>query len=610
VPSLRQLDAMKAVRRMAADPAMAAGHLGRWLDRWAVPVFALIAASAFGALAWLGRHSTFFQDEWSFIRVSGFGTPADWLAPHNGHWSTIPFLIYRALMVTVGMHTYLPYLALLLAMHVLAAAGLFVLVRRSAGSLVALTASTVFLLLGVSWQNFFWAFQIGFFGSAAAGLWALAILDPGSERRRPWLAAVLLLVSIMCSGMGLPFLAAAVVEMLLDRRRRHEVGWPLAVGATYVIWYVAIGRSGYVDLGQLALSQVAGLPWYVIEGMVGSVHALIGVPPYVAALVAGTLAVAAVVRAWRRILDPRVVGAAAGLALLLVLIGVGRGGDGYGRANGPRYAYEVVALLLILTSALIGRRGDILPTLDEAWRYRPAFVTLFTTLLAGALVLGLYHNVPLLRSGAAFYREAAGELRAQMALADRYGNNLNLVAPASDRWSIPTPSQLDRWSAIYGSPAHDVLAPSDVLEPTAVERDRALWRLVGGTLAPVSVPGPASPAPGATAPAVMSVAGASLTSAGACDVLDMPSAGGAVQASIVVLVPDGAALLVSVDRAGLGAVGLGRELPPDSTDQSPITLTADRAALIRAPRLTDGSTFQVLLVLPAGTSAASVCTAA
>jgi len=63
-------------------------------------------------------------------------------------------------------------------------------------------------------------------------------------------------------------------------------------------------------------------------------------------------------------------------------------------------------------------------------------------------------------------------------------------------------------------------------------------------------------------------------------------------------------------RAGLGAVGLGRELPPDSTDQSPITLTADRAALIRAPRLTDGSTFQVLLVLPAGTSAASVCTAA
>src|ERR1700675_1991519 len=96
-------------------------------------LFVLAAAVAGPILLWLGAGLTFFSDEWAFIEKRSLGDPSTWFPPHNEHWSTVPVLFYRALVETVGLGSYTPYLALLIALHVLVAGLVFVLVRRSCG---------------------------------------------------------------------------------------------------------------------------------------------------------------------------------------------------------------------------------------------------------------------------------------------------------------------------------------------------------------------------------------------------------------------------------------------------------------------------------------------
>ena len=56
-----------------------------------------LALATFVGLLIIGRHLTFWQDEWAFIGVdpSGLGS---YLEPHNEHWSTVPLILYRGVL--------------------------------------------------------------------------------------------------------------------------------------------------------------------------------------------------------------------------------------------------------------------------------------------------------------------------------------------------------------------------------------------------------------------------------------------------------------------------------------------------------------------------------
>ena len=99
------------------------------------------------------------------------------LQPHNEHPVILLHLIYGALLSTVGIRSYLPYMAVLLALHGANVLLLFEVVRRRAGDLVALAAAALLLVLGAGWENLLWAFQISFVGSLACGLGVLLALD-------------------------------------------------------------------------------------------------------------------------------------------------------------------------------------------------------------------------------------------------------------------------------------------------------------------------------------------------------------------------------------------------------------------------------------------------
>ena len=121
-----------------------------------------------------------------------------------------------------------PYLMLLLATHVLAACAVYRLLLP-AGRLVALLALVIVLLLGAGWENLFWAFQIGTVGSAAAGLWALVAVRSGRPPGAA-VAAILLLVALAFSGIGLYFVPAVSVAILCSDRPRRQLAVDRAAG--------------------------------------------------------------------------------------------------------------------------------------------------------------------------------------------------------------------------------------------------------------------------------------------------------------------------------------------------------------------------------------------
>src|SRR5205823_15106414 len=95
----------------------------------------------------------------------------------------------------------------------------------ASGRTVAVAAAAILLLLGNAYQDLFWAWQLGFVGSTAAGIWALAALAAPRRHRNAVVAAFLLVVAVATSGIGLAFLAAAAVFELVRPERRNEVLW-------------------------------------------------------------------------------------------------------------------------------------------------------------------------------------------------------------------------------------------------------------------------------------------------------------------------------------------------------------------------------------------------
>ena len=175
----------------------------------------IVATVATGVLLmYLGRSLTFWHDEWRSITFDGGFV--DYFRPVNEHWSTFPLVLYRATFELVELRSYLPYLAQVIVLHLVAVAGAYVLIRRRVGPFVATLLSLPLLLLGAGAENLFWAFQTGFVGSVMFGVWALVFIErPG--RSGAIVASALLVASLMSSGIGLFFVVAVAGRTVLDR---------------------------------------------------------------------------------------------------------------------------------------------------------------------------------------------------------------------------------------------------------------------------------------------------------------------------------------------------------------------------------------------------------
>jgi hypothetical protein len=341
----------------------------------------------------VGRGLNFFYDEWDFILGRRGNSIGAYLDPHNGHLVVVPILIYKALWATVGLQHYGPYRLVSLALHLLCVTLLFVLVRRRVGGAVAVIAATSLLFLGSAWQDLVWP-SFAYLGSVAAGLGAFSVLER-RDRRGDFAAALLLGLSLSCSGLGLPFLAGAAIYLLLERRSWPRL-WLIAIPVIpYAVWYLHYGQS------QASASNISALPSYVFDSFAGALGALSGLDTVagkeLAWLALAGIGVAIVVRRPLRSALPF-----ASIALLFwILTGLSRAQ--LHEPDASRYLY-LGAVVLLLVGAELARDVRVSPPL--------------VVMLAVAVVVFSNSNLRVLRTETANLRAVDSTVAAELAMVE------------------------------------------------------------------------------------------------------------------------------------------------------------------------------------------------
>lgn len=344
-------------------------------------IVVVAAAAVCGAILWLSRGYTFYFDEWSFILTAPDWTWVTYLEPHNEHPVMAPRAIYAALLSTVGLRTYVPYMVVLLLLHATSALLLFELVRRRAGDVVGLACAALLLVVGAAWEDLLWAFQIAFVGSVACGLALMLAIEGTPRAGRLAVAALLAAASMAFSAIGLFFAIAAGARLILVRDRRRDVLWLVPVALAFGAWYLAFGRHGAVTVPPPTAANVFRLPAYAAWGLAGSAAGLVGVSG-AASFAVLPVAIAAVgISWWRERPDPLEVSAAIGLVAFFVLTGMSRAQLGVEQAASGRYVYIGAVLWLIVLAG---------PARRLPWRgtWRPA--------LAACLFLACFNSSALL----------------------------------------------------------------------------------------------------------------------------------------------------------------------------------------------------------------------
>ena len=353
----REID---AAREPTAEPSRdgeRTAHVG-FLQR---PVLAFSAAAVVAVIVILGLASSlsFQGDEWAYI-VDRRLTIESMLLPHNEHLVFLHVLVYRGLVELVGTGSYLPFLIVLMACHVAMAAGVYALMRRVVSIEASLGAAVLMLFLGSGFDNLVWAFQIGFVGAAAFGVWALVVAD------RPAACAALLTAHFGPRATACSFAPAAV---LMTRRR-----WLLLPVGSCAAWFLAVGRESVpLPTAGPFLDYAARLAGSVVGGAAGF-------GPGVGLMILGLAAAGLVVQRTRP--SRFVVAGILGFASQMVILAVGRAHFGAGQAEAPRYIYVALPFVLMTLTGLHRVRREV-------W--------------VGAFALSLVLNIWALPRGVAIY---------------------------------------------------------------------------------------------------------------------------------------------------------------------------------------------------------------
>jgi hypothetical protein len=432
----------------------------------------LLGALAFVVLLFLARSMTFWQDEWGSITFAG--GPLDFLRPVNEHWSTFPLLLYRATFGVVGLQSYLPYVVEVIVLHLVAVAAAYRLIRPRTGRPIAALACVPLLFLGSGSENLFWAFQTGFVGSVAFGLWALVLLER-TGRVSLVVGSVLLLASLMSSGMGLFFLVTAAGRTLLDPavRRRFVAVVPPAIA--YVAWFVAVGSTRVSQPEREG--GLAAVATFVARGVghaVGSFSGL-GLLPRGDLVAAGLFAAALLatgVAVWTRRPPPALAaGALVAVLAMYLTIGLVRAGLPSDFATRSRYVY-VAAFLVVLAVA------DWAP-LIRAWAdARPATRTAVVVVTFAVLLVVTAANLVAFGPIRARFAAHAALTRAYIDLVTEHRDD-GWVDPGSALPGMPPPPLLLATIDRFGSPVKDTLVPAVARRPGPAAREKALLRAVG-----------------------------------------------------------------------------------------------------------------------------------
>lgn len=302
-------------------------------------------------------------DDYVFLGNRGVGGPSTLLAPHSENIVVLQAALYRVMFIIFGFNSAAPFQVLSLVTYLLSIVAFFALIRTRVGDAAAALASIPLLVLGTAYQDLLWAFQVGYSVSAFGGLVALIAIEHGGRFSRV-IACVALLVSVTMSSLGLPFLVAAGVMLVLrdgwDVWRRYELFVPAGV---FAVWYLVWGTDAP---SAVSWENVRGAPLFVAESVKSVVMGLTGlhrlpdragdILGWVCTATLTLLTALGLIR--RRVLPPEFLAALAAGLTFWVLISLNQiPGIPLREPDASRYQYPgAVFLLMILAGAFIGCR--------------------------------------------------------------------------------------------------------------------------------------------------------------------------------------------------------------------------------------------------------------
>jgi len=341
-------------------PAVTSGP--RQSSRLAVAAHVVSLVGGFLVLLHANRDQWFFGDEWDFLGHRGVvaAERSIW-EPHTDHWSTGPILIYRGLFALYGVQTYVPYIVVLLVLHVAVAHLLWQLLRQERVDPVVATAlAAVYAVLGAGYENLLWAFQIGFIGSVALGLTALLLVNHGgrwgARDVSAWFVSV---AGLMFSGVTVTMVTVAGLTVLMRRGWRQAALTVSVPGAVYLTWFLVIDQNPPAK--PRAIDDVFKYPEYIWTGLRSAIDQTVGFPGAGAILVLGLIAY--LLRRAGQASGPAApaFACAIGALMLYAIIATGRAGLGIEQSEASRYTYIVMALALpamgLALSELAGPSG-------------------------------------------------------------------------------------------------------------------------------------------------------------------------------------------------------------------------------------------------------------
>ncbi|HEX3621980.1 MAG TPA: hypothetical protein VHT97_06675 [Acidimicrobiales bacterium] len=370
------------------DPGVAAppGRPGRRARGVALAAHLLSLVAGFSALFYANRGQWFFGDEWEFLDRRGVlhGDHSIW-APHTDHWSTVPILVYRALLNLYGVRTYVPYVLVLLVLHVAVTHFLWRIMRAAGADLTVATAlAAVYAVLGAGYENLLWAFQIGFIGAVAVGLAVVLLVNhDGRWSARDWAGWVLSVVGLMFSGISVTMVTVAGVTVLMRRGLRDAALTVALPGIVYLVWLVLVGHQSF-GAHPHSVDDIFVFPDYIWTGLRSAVEQAVGFPGSGPVLVLG-------LAAWLLRRGELASGPAApafacafGAIVMYSVIAAGRTSLGAQQSEASRYVYIAVALALPAMALALSQ-------LVEGFGGRQAVVC-FLLLLVLIHNLGILHD--------------------------------------------------------------------------------------------------------------------------------------------------------------------------------------------------------------------------
>jgi hypothetical protein len=389
----------------------------------------------------------------------------------------IPIAIYKLLFATAGLRHSWPYRGLMIAEHLLTCALIFVYARRRVRPLMALVAAALILLFGAGWEDLIWSFQITWNTSVLAGVGALLALDR-RDRIGDASACVLLLISLASSGIGVPILIGAAVEVVWVRRRTPREWWIFALPvALYVAWAIDYQHT------IIARHAFVAAPGFVATGLASTFAGLAGLEGSTGLDGPGTLMTwgpflllaGIALAAWRlvrlRALAPRVVSLATIVLAFWVITAITR--YVFADPYSSRYLYVSGVFTVLLAVELA--RG----TVPARW--------LQGLIVAGAAA-AILSNVGALRDAGRLMRDAGLTTRADLAAADI---GRPIVPPGYYLHDIPAWPLVQVPAAAYYSAARELGTPAATAaqlptlpEPAREAADRELIAIHGLALRP------------------------------------------------------------------------------------------------------------------------------